>query len=353
MKHLTKLAFAILTVLTFSACSEDQTAFNIEKVPGRATVQGTVTYNEGTTLSGGKFSYNYKPAANLTIFVTVDNYSYAGNLGGQTVFETTTDDNGKYSIELPVSNNMTTFSVRTAQFKGVQSTIEKVNNKITTVNRNVIYGASSSVDLQNAGIAYCDMICQPTAYSENLPENFGQTVTLKGKVGQNTYVYTPMEYLPDYYGHPWYEDARISPYFIEANGIDLIISIKYKGEWFALNATTNSQGEYSVQVPVAECPASFDYSIEALPKIGTFTQYYSYIKEVFVNGGYHTFTDYLNIQLNGYYRQYNQINEHTTATVTTAPQIAPNIRMVFEPYADQDTYGYQSYLFDNAPWRNN
>ena len=124
MKHLTKLAFAILTVLTFSACSEDQTAFNIEKVPGRATVQGTITYNEGATVSGGKLSYSYKPAADLKVFITVDNSSYDDNLSGSTVFETTTDANGKYSLEIPVPDYNVNISVRTAQFKGTHSTIK-------------------------------------------------------------------------------------------------------------------------------------------------------------------------------------------------------------------------------------
>ena len=133
MKHLTKLAFAILTVLTFSACSEDQTAFNIEKVPGRATVQGTITYNEGATVSGGKLSYSYKPAADLKVFITVDNSSYDDNLSGSTVFETTTDANGKYSLEIPVPDYNVNISVRTAQFKGTHSTVEKVNNKVTNV----------------------------------------------------------------------------------------------------------------------------------------------------------------------------------------------------------------------------
>ena len=350
MKHFTKLAFAILTVLTFSACSEDQTAFDIEKVPGRATVQGTVTYNEGATVSGGKLSYSYKPAADLKVFITVSNSSFDDNLAGTTVFETTTDANGKYSLEIPVPDYSVNISVRTAQFKGTHSTVEKVNNKVTNVSKNVVYGGRSSVELISSGYAYCDMVCTPTSYGENLPATFGETVTLKGRVGQNTIVYTPIE-LIEYY--PGYQDARITKYFISAGGIDLIIKVNYNGESFALNATTNSQGEYSILIPVTEFPASFDYEIEALPKVGKFTQYYSYRKGI--NTEYNTFdvTDYMNVQLNGWYGQSNNINRNATASVANDLKIAPDLYMIFEPYADQETHDYSGYSFEGSNWLNN
>ena len=73
MKNLKTLSVMALTAAIMTGCSEEQTAFDINNVPGSATIQGTIVYNEGTTIENGRFAYDYRPAANLPVIVIVNN----------------------------------------------------------------------------------------------------------------------------------------------------------------------------------------------------------------------------------------------------------------------------------------
>lgn len=343
MRTIKVLALSAAAVALMTACSEDQSSFNIDNVPGRCVIEGNIVYNQGTTYEDGKFVYNYKPASNLAVNVTVSNSDYDENLTGETVFTTVTDENGNYSIEIPAPAKTISATVTTADFRSVRSVVTVNNNKVETVNEDVIFGGTSSASVHAQGIVYCNFAC--AEHSVDLPfDSFKEYATLRGTVGQNVEVKNPANPIRDEYGTlTGYEDATLSYLYEPAANVDLVLTVSYSGQEFKYNTTTNHAGEYSLQVPVRAFPATFDVRIEAMPYDGTFTQYEQVIREYYLPG-YDTpqyYYDYEPQTLTGFYSQ-NFFESHTVSYPVAAKVCEIEDKcMLFEMLdADAESYGY-------------
>lgn len=318
------LAAAIMT-----GCSEEQTAFNIDNVPGKATIQGTIVYNEGTTVENGRFAYDYRPAAGLPVTVIVRNYGYSASLSGESVFETVTDENGKYSIEIPAPLSDATATVRTAEFQGVHRSVIRKNNQLVTEATNVVYGTEDNVSFHSQGIVYCDLVCTERS-AEDIPSGYTEYAALSGKVGQNYQLLDP---------------TQLTDCFTWAANADALMTITYQdGSEFTYNVTTDATGNFTLQVPVKEFPTTLHYSIEVLPYEGTFTTYaYDY-----------DLADYVSHTLRGYYTQYTGAAgtaDYVTYPVATAAKSFEVQAMIFEAAEGEETYGYYPGAFmQTLPW---
>ncbi len=323
MKNLKTLSVMALTAAIMTGCSEEQTAFDINNVPGSATIQGTIVYNEGTTIENGRFAYDYRPAANLPVIVIVNNNDYSGNLNGETVFETVTDESGKYSIEIPAPLMNGEATVRTADFAGVHKSVVRKNNQIVTEDKNVVYGTTKTINFRSQSITYCDMVCTERS-AEDIPTGMVEYATLTGKIGQ---------------GYEMLFNNSVVNCFTEVNGADVMLNITYSnGQEFTYNVTTGANGTFSVLVPVEEFPASFSYGVEVLPYEGTFTTYDYSIDT----------NSYRGYTLSGYYAQnYGAANTNGSLSypLSTSVNNVEVQAMVFEPNAGQDTYNYNAYYF--------
>lgn len=116
------LMFSAITALFFVSCSEDQTSLSIDDIQGKATLIGSFTYddNQSTSSSSTSSATSEKPVMNTTVYVKIANSSLdpKENATGYTVYETTTDANGEYKIEIPVVETGTEVTIQAESFVG-------------------------------------------------------------------------------------------------------------------------------------------------------------------------------------------------------------------------------------------
>lgn len=364
MKTIKLAAFAACAVMMLSACSADESTFNIQNVPGRANISGKIIYNQGTTIENGKFVYDYAPAANVMVFADVNNSSYDNNLTGTTRFTTTTDEEGKYEFEIPATNKDAIVTISTADFVGTQTSIERVGNEIKTINNNGVFAASQTTSYKANGINFCNMVCMFTPEVLNV-KGYTQQATFEGTLGKNA------EYLTNIQANyeettnedgsvtktfTGFTDPKVYNVFVPAPNLDLIIKVNYSnGLSINLNSTTDQNGKFSIGIPVQQFPANITYSIEAMPFKGSFVHYvrddeesYKAIPDAINEDGTPAMYSYYNyhpVNLDGYYIQKFDATGNLNfpmAGVSLIPyQETFGKIMIFNAFtANQDVYGY-------------
>lgn len=120
LNGLKTLIAVVIATLAFTSCSEEQTSLSIDDIPGKAKIIGSFTFNDGQRTSSSSTSNVDKPVANQTVYVKIQNASispsHTGN--GYTTFETTTNANGEYEIEIPAVETGVTVIIQGAPFIG-------------------------------------------------------------------------------------------------------------------------------------------------------------------------------------------------------------------------------------------
>lgn len=350
MRSIKTLAMALMASALFVACSDEQSTFNIEEIPGRCAISGQIVYNQGTTYEDGKFVYNYKPLANAEVFVTVSNSDYDDDFSGNSVFTTTTDEQGNYSIEIPATSKNISATVTTADFLTERTVVEIVNNKVETKTETVVMrGYHSFSDIHSNGIRLASFVCTECNRDQDF-NGYNEYASLTGTVGQNVEYKEAATARYDEDDHLLgYNDARIVRCFEPAGRADMVVTIKYSdGNTFSYNTTTDNAGQFAIQVPVMGFPASFDYTVSLIPYDGKFTHYEAVEKEGenYYESTYR-YTDYEAHTLTGYYAQ-----QYCTSTYSAYYPVAAQVvdndfkAMLFNPLNNgQDTYGYNKSSF--------
>ena len=322
-------AFSIIAML-FASCSEDQTSLNINSLPGKAKIIGSLTYSEGTTLTeGGQFVELIKPAANKEIIFTIPNEAYTGNAEskGNSVFKTKTDANGKYEIEIPASIvKATPISIQPVDFTGNFYRVIQENNELVVDTVLVVYRFDSNAPKnENTQIGRDDMetgmphitttlypnqICfADLRYEEmdyqDLEKGYNQYVNLNGKIGMGLKEYHKPIVATDEAGvERLIKNAEVINYFDKSPNTDLIISITYNGYTRYYNRTTDSNGEFSLNIPVKDIQCELFYQIHALPFAAKFANY-ERTYDVPEDAVYAY--DYKRVDENGYYEEDNSM----------------------------------------------
>lgn len=302
-------AFAIVAMV-FAGCSEDQTSLDVNSVPGRAKIIGSLTYSEGTILNeDNQFVELIKPAANKEVVFTIPNSAYTGNQQneGNAVFKTTTDANGRYEIEIPASIvEATPIFIHPADFTGTFYRVIKENNKLIQDTATVVYRYDSyapnnenkqvtsssrnenSIPSYGFVTLYPNQICfADLRYKEidvqDIEEGYTEYVNLTGVIGMNKKKYYAADYEVGKGENRgmmiWKADPVVKDYFDKAPNVSLLIKIEYNGRTRNYNCMTNSNGEFSLNIPVKEFPCDIKYTIDAIPFASTFTYYEEVDKE--------------------------------------------------------------------------
>lgn len=356
MKHFQKMLYAAAAALMLASCSEDQTEFNIDEVPGRAKIQGTIVYNEGTTIENGRFTYNYKPLASAEVILEISNTYYNPNSYGQgmTVFTTKTDANGNYTFDVPATNNSGTGTISIRPFAGTTTTVKNVDQKPQAVKEQVIFRASRSVIIQNRGLEIENFEC--AAYPVgSVPESFTKSVSFKTVIGQNMEYKTPIT--PRYNNNnviSGYADAKISNVWQPASNVDFIIEASCAGANITLNGTTNANGECTLQVPVDKLPASISYRVTPVSYLGKFTHYVrgeKPVERVLPSGTKVEVYDYEAVTLDGWYQSTGDVTGSATYEFANFVQKAECKGMLFHVLPGTEDKGYTSYGWSSTtPW---
>ncbi len=354
-------AFAACTIvaMVFAGCSEDQTSLDVNSVPGRAKIIGSLTYSEGLVEIDGQFKELIKPAANKEVVFTVPNSAYTGNQNnqGNSVFKTTTDANGKYEIEIPASIvEETPISIKPADFTGNFYRVIRKNNEFVTDTVLAVYHVNQTPSVTET--LYPNQICfSDLTYTnvdmQDIEEGYTEYVTLNGRIGMGKERYYPAVTMPGmgiYEGETILVSApTVKPYFDNAPNVKLLITINYNNRERLFNCTTNASGNFSLDIPVKEYPASLTYYIDAIPFASTY-QSYEEIEKKWGEGETALYTiDYTPVTKTGYY--YNIIElmnqlpvfKEITYNVKGETHSVEAKMMAFQEYKT-DKFN------DNTPW---
>lgn len=378
MKSKKVLFCAALAALMVTACSDDQTSFNIDKVPGDAVIKGKVAYNTGATLVNNKFEYDYEPCANLPLYFKVRNSNYSGSLDGYSIFTAITDAEGNYQITIPASANAMSVDITSEAFEGVENYIKVVNGKPQQAQRNVVYRVNQkSVSVDDHAIKFTNLLCANVSTEQEFV-NYNEHATITGTIGKNSEYYIAPEkvykevttwdkvtqqYITENVFDKW-ADARIEKVFVPAASVDLVVSVKYNDPNITsaveFNVTTNSNGEYTLQVPVQDFPASFSYTIEGFSYSSTFTHYVEDEKEYTMPSEDEDadpivkhYMDYKPVSINGWYEPVNTFNYNATFPVSST--VVNNMTKLLLFNASPEALDglvpfYNSSTFKNVQW---
>lgn len=240
------IAAGVLGLL--SSCTKDQSSYTMDSLQGVATITGVVKYNPGyqETESGASIlGGTYIPASNVTVNVSVP-YSSIGIKGsGSKSYTVTTDANGQYTLQLPMSlgdDQLANISVTAESFyatynlymKGSQETsftvVELENtlfNAVTDHNVTAIRNNVKKVD---------DILCD-AEYDEE--EEYQGVATITGKV----------TYFPGY----WLDDNNDPQKERDVPAIGARVSVEVPiadQKEVTYSTLVNASGEYSLEVPM-------------------------------------------------------------------------------------------------------
>lgn len=276
MKHSLLAANLFIIAAVMTSCQKEQSELTLESLPDKAVITGTVKYEVGDyqAETDGAIISNYQlPVSGQTVMVTIPTANYDDDeTDGNQYFEAVTDDNGNYRIEIPISTNTLTASIKVVPFYAVKTLMR--NNAIVEI-PNALYNttkagenttSTSNITLNQRDIKVVNLVA--TSASE-LPVAFDQEVEVNGTASVEAWVRNSdvSETTSEYYNR-----GLIA---LERKNVSIKAEISTQGSQtpetvITVNTTTKSDGEYTVTMDLpSDCwektvkfTASVDASIE-------------------------------------------------------------------------------------------
>lgn len=248
-----------------ASCQKEQSELTLSSLPSQATITGTLKYDAGayksadnTLLTGYEL-----PAANRTISVTIATSQYvSGTAQGDQYFTATTDAEGKFSINIPVSNKEISATVSVVPFYA-DYYLESTN--LTTVTfSNALYkvAAGQPVTLSQNDVEVVELVaeCEYVPYDIE----FNQTVTVNGAAVVDAFV-------SDNAGG-WNEGT--APFASQP----VFVTASVDGYKIKMQATTDALGNYTVNMNLpSDCwdyPSSVTFNTSIESTLGNMNYYY-------------------------------------------------------------------------------
>ncbi len=360
MKILTKLMLPLLATLVLFSCAKEQTSFEVGDIPGKVTVTGCLTYTTGQEYDGKQFTENFMPAAGVTVLVKIENSTLAPvnptatSAAGVTIYETTTDAEGNYSVEIPAVDTGIQFTVKAQPFTGVRTYVEGFDEKgnVLIKEENVVFSTGEKTGSATPG----DIIIKDMMYGytpRGMAELFDEVEVINGQIGVCA-LYPTRNTLGQINGK--------NPYWAEPEtGVNVIVEVCYPStEVVEGNAvlmtrkfgvTTEDDGTFELSIPVTEKGLLYPYiSIEPESYVSTFKACYfdvdyesaTYNKWVTksIQGVYEeaSVSDY------GFYSNYEFPIEGVKETLRSVMMFVP-----FTEYEDYFNFYDNNYNY-NTPW---
>ena len=274
-------AAALVAFILFGAscANQEQSEFNMDSVKQQVTISATVTYSTGVDVNATSYSIvNSKPAAGRRVFIEVPFAQYSNAAApGNKIFETVTDETGKFTITIPTKSTGVNATIRMEEFTDVYRTYEKMGADGKPVFKTELRNYSFSVAC-NALKPGAFKFPQEIVYaSEKIDvDQFSNQVTMKGQVNLA------------------YETGFRKGAFKAANKAIVEFTIIYNAgdptKKFELKfgTTTDAQGNYSISLPVQSLADGFNIKEINVLGIGDnqFTHYDTDSTSVKVYGAY-------------------------------------------------------------------
>lgn len=313
-----------LTIIALASCSKEQSSLNIEDVPGKAKIMGTLAYDAGQGFSNGVYTQLIKAAANTRVVAKVSNSSILSSSKGYTIYETLTDENGNYSIEVPADyDGGVSVQILADPFFATYSEVVDANNNTPKFEtKEVLFKLSDSqtFTMSPNGIQIYD-----ASYSYNdrtILEAYKYTSTFVVMVGEGRWSKLKEDG----------EERAIEEYKTAANK-NVLVHI----DNVCYSATTNNEGKATFIIPSEEKTWTASATIE-VP--GYVSSYYDYYKKEFDEDKYEYIVRKYTI-VNGTFEQIGHLGttiEFSGIEGTPAP--IKKIRMRFTPFEGEEDYGY-------------
>lgn len=238
------IAAGVLGLL--SSCTKDQSSYTMDSLQGTTTITGVVKYDPGyqETESGASIlGGTYIPASNVTVNVSVP-YSSIGITGeGSKSYTVTTDANGQYTLQLPMSlgdDQLANISVTAESFyatynlymKGAQET------SFTVVElENTLFNAAAAppvTAIRNNVNKVDDILCD-AEYDEE--EEYQGVTTINGTV-----LYSPGW---------WLDNGNLQKKEnLSAVGANVSVSVKVADQTVKYSTIVGTNGKYSLELPM-------------------------------------------------------------------------------------------------------
>lgn len=199
MKHSLLAANLFIIAAVMTSCQKEQSELTLESLPDKAVITGIVKYEVGDyqAETDGAIISNYQlPISGQTVMVTIPTANYVdktdGNkTDGNQYFEAVTDDDGNYRIEIPISTNPLTASIKVVPFYATKTLMR--NNAIVEI-PNALYNtteavgntnSTSNIALNQRDIKVVNLVAKSAS---ELPVAFDQAIEIEGQVNIQAWV---------------------------------------------------------------------------------------------------------------------------------------------------------------------
>ena len=324
MKYIFKIAAVALVALlvALQACN-NKSELNLDTFTGKATVTGYIeilTYTESAD--------DYLPAVGKTVVVEVANSEYCDGAVGVKYFYGVTDENGKFSIEVPVTN------------KGVEATVygesfvyenylynEVLNGTSANYIDAVMTTATTKITLRDGDTYY--YVGSYRIESASDVEIEMQEVVLKGKLTYTGWKLVGSEFVGTTIP---YDNMPFMIYVSTENNLDGTISVE---DISLFKGTTDAEGmfELKVNIPFAD---NYQFELQVSHVNNNFVHhYYDVDLGEWKTQTVPTLFDGYKSYKNKFYI-YGNIVELGVVNVTTTPMTKEQVRGIGNPDVDYD-----------------
>ncbi len=249
--------FAVIAVaaMAFMGCAKEESSLSIDDLPGRAKVKGTVYYSneqkyiKETEDTDPMLKDLYVPKAEVKVLAKIDNASLDAGANGYTIFETTTDAEGRYEFEIPVPENGVEIELEALPFEGTKNSFDSLYRKEPKFSEKagVFENGGETVrllsnDIKNQDIKYGFTPKPKTELEDVAADNFTKTI-LRVNVYEGVYSNS-------YYSYPSFltSNSQITVSVTDGNNIDKSLKTENGIAVFEILHTTKSDVELTVTV---------------------------------------------------------------------------------------------------------
>ncbi len=302
---------------------------SLEDIPGKAKIIGSLTYDAGQAYMNGEYVQQIKPAAQKVVYVRVSNASLSptGLAAGFTVYETTTDESGSFSIEIPAIDigNGVSVEIQPETFIDVYSEYEgMVNGSPKFKQEEVVYEIEAvQRSLKTSDIEVVNRHYNRVNSSD--VKTFDYTSYFDVKVG------IPVsEKVKDDYG-----DYHVVYKYDRAQDVNVTIKVQYDNSTTKTYGATTSNGVAQFAIPAYEKDWNANITISVEPfSTNNFHYYYT-------SYGY---SDEPELEvLSGIYKA-SSINR--SYSFNPLQRTTAEVKMTFDPDDDQEYEDYNEYKWN-------